>query len=279
MSPSPALSPRAVFLDIDGTYAHHGVVPPAHEDAVRRARANGHRVLLCTGRPRCAVSPRLLAAGFDGVIAGAGAYAEIGGEVLHDEVFPPGLARRTVDALAAYGAVLLLESTAAMYALPPARDAMEARAHRPGMAEAQKELWDDLRAARRVVDTLHGLDFAKVVTLSADVDLTEIAAAIGPEVAAVETSLKDLGKGAGELYLAHVSKAVGIAAVVGSLGFTPAEVIAMGDGPNDIEMLEYAGTAVSIAGGHPDVLALADLVADRPEHAGLAGAFTELGLI
>ena len=279
MTLTAASSPRAIFLDIDGTYAHHGVVPDAHTDAVRRARANGHRVFLCTGRARCAVSPRLLAAGFDGVVAGAGAYAELAGEVLRDEVVPPALARRSVDALVSYGAVALLESTQALYALPVARDAMEDRARRSASAGSQAALWDDLRDAQRVVDSLHGLDFAKAVTLSANADLSVIAAAIGPEVAAVETSLKDLGRGAGELYLAHVSKAVGIAAVVERLALSPADVVAMGDGPNDIEMLEYAGTAVGIAGGHPDVLAIADVVAEGPESAGLAAAFAELGLI
>jgi len=273
-----ASSPRVIFLDIDGTYAHHGVVPDAHIDAVRRARANGHRVLLCTGRARCAVSPRLLAAGFDGVVAGAGAYAELDGEVLRDEVFPPTLARRCVDALAAYGAVALVESTQALYVMPDAQSAMEQRARRSGTG-TQGSIWQDLRDAQRVVDSLYGLDFAKVVTMSAKADLSEVAAAIGPEVAAVETSLKDLGRGAGELYLAHVTKAVGIAAVVERVGLTPADVVGIGDGPNDIEMLQYAGTAVGIAGGHPDVLANADMVAEGPEGAGLTAAFAELGLI
>ncbi|MFW2514658.1 HAD hydrolase family protein [Demequina sp. SO4-13] len=277
--PPVASSPRAIFLDIDGTYASHGVVPQEHVDVVRRARANGHRVLLCTGRARCAVSPRLLAAGFDGVVAGAGAYAEIGGEVLRDEVFPAALARRSVDALAQYGAVAMLESTQALYAMPATRDAMEERAHRPGTPGPQAALWDDLRDARQVVDTLHGLAFAKAVTLSANANLSEVAAAIGPEVAAIETSIQDLGRGAGELYLAHVTKAVGIAAVVERLGITAADVVAAGDGPNDIEMLEYAGTAVGIAGGHPDVLSLADVVAEGPQSAGLAAAFADLGLV
>ncbi len=277
--PSPALSPRIVFLDIDGTYADHGSVPPAHEDAVRRARANGHRVLLCTGRPRSAVSPRLLAAGFDGVVGGAGAYAEVGGKVLRDEVFPADLAERTIDGLQRYNAVCLVEATEAMYVLPDARDIIERRWSRAEAREGQAEVWDDLRAARQVVDSLHGLEFGKVVTLSADADLGTVAAAIGPEVAAIETSIKDLGRGAGELYLAHVNKAVGIAAVAEHLGLSRADVIGVGDGPNDIEMLDYAGTAVAIAGGHPAVLAGADLVAQGPEQAGLVAAFAELGLI
>lgn len=41
----------AVFLDIDGTYLDSSrQVPASAAEAVRTARAKGHRVFLCTGR-------------------------------------------------------------------------------------------------------------------------------------------------------------------------------------------------------------------------------------
>ena len=42
---------RLIFLDIDGTLIEPGrMEPPASAvDAVRKARANGHKVFLCTG--------------------------------------------------------------------------------------------------------------------------------------------------------------------------------------------------------------------------------------
>ena len=68
---APVPSPRwALFLDVDGTYAHRGVVPAGHVAVVRAARARGHAVLLCTGRPRSMLQPRLLEAGFDGAAWG-----------------------------------------------------------------------------------------------------------------------------------------------------------------------------------------------------------------
>ena len=50
---------RAIFLDVDGTYAIHGKVPDAHVGAVRAARAAGHKVFLCTGRPVSALTREL----------------------------------------------------------------------------------------------------------------------------------------------------------------------------------------------------------------------------
>ncbi len=235
-------------------------------------------MLLCTGRPRSIVSDRLLEAGFDGLVCGAGAYVEYDGEVLRNEVFPRELADRTVDVLTRHSAIALLEAPEALYVLPETHEAMERRAPAHDSSAVQAAVWDDLRAARVVVDSLHGLDFGKVVTLSAEVDLGQIAQEIGPEVAAIETSIEDLGRGGGELYMAHINKAVGMAVVVEHLGLTPADVIGIGDGPNDIEMLEYAGTSVGIVGGHPQVIALADALAQGPDDEGLVAAFAELGL-
>lgn len=48
MTASPDSAPQiiAVFLDVDGTYADFGIVPPAHAEAVRAVRSAGHKVLL-----------------------------------------------------------------------------------------------------------------------------------------------------------------------------------------------------------------------------------------
>mgnify|MGYP003378638864 CR=1 FL=1 len=96
---------KTVFLDFDGTYAHNGVVPPAHVRAVGEAQRNGHRVLLCTGRPKALVAADDIAV-FDGLVAAAGGYVEVKGEVL--AVDAPALARLRAEL---EGARLLLEAT------------------------------------------------------------------------------------------------------------------------------------------------------------------------
>ena len=43
---------KLIFLDIDGTFTKAGenVPPESAAQAVRQARANGHKVFICTGR-------------------------------------------------------------------------------------------------------------------------------------------------------------------------------------------------------------------------------------
>lgn len=54
-----------------------------------------------------------------------------------------------------------------------------------------------------------------------------------------------------------VSKASTLELCCAERGITPAEVVAFGDMPNDIEMLTWAGTSYAMGNAHPDVLAAA----------------------
>ncbi|MFC0847236.1 Cof-type HAD-IIB family hydrolase [Streptomyces noboritoensis] len=54
-----------------------------------------------------------------------------------------------------------------------------------------------------------------------------------------------------------VSKASTLELCCAERGITPAEVVAFGDMPNDVEMLTWAGTSYAMGNAHPDVVAAA----------------------
>ncbi|MFB0625749.1 Cof-type HAD-IIB family hydrolase [Streptomyces sp. AB3(2024)] len=54
-----------------------------------------------------------------------------------------------------------------------------------------------------------------------------------------------------------VSKASTLARCCAERGISPAEVVAFGDMPNDVEMLRWAGTSYAMGNAHPDVIAAA----------------------
>jgi hypothetical protein len=60
-----------------------------------------------------------------------------------------------------------------------------------------------------------------------------------------------------ELSAPGVSKAAALADLCARWGVDPAEVAAVGDAPNDLPMLAWAGTAYAVANAHPEVLAAA----------------------
>ncbi|WJH25508.1 HAD family hydrolase [Pseudarthrobacter defluvii] len=279
--------PRAIFLDIDGTYADHGLAPEAHVDAVRMARKLGHLVFVCTGRPLSMVPGHILDAGFDGTITGAGARVEVDGEVLKDARFEPDLAARIVETLDAHHAAYILEAPEALHG----RTGVDRRlrevlgpifAGRPqhdGVLSTDVDPLEDILGPMQYSDDLRATSYAKISCFDSPVPLTRLMETFGPKVGLIPSSLSALGERAGEIFMAGTHKAVGIQVVEARLGLDRADIVAIGDSANDIEMLEYAGVGIAVAGGHPAVLAVADRVTAAPAGNGVALAFAELGLL
>ena len=79
-----------------------------------------------------------------------------------------------------------------------------------------------------------------------------------------------------EISAAGVTKATTLATLAADLGIGADEVIAFGDMPNDLPLLEWAGTSYAMANAHPTVLALADHVAPPNDEDGVAAVLTEV---
>ncbi len=271
---------RAAFLDFDGTLADRGIVPRAQAEAVLAARAAGHAVLLCTGRPASIVAEDV-AALFDGMITSAGGHVRIGGDLLRDVRFPAELGRRTVEALEAHDAAYALEAPEALWCSVSATAQLERRraeAPVPGEGERGRGIVDILEAIR-VPEDLASVSFAKISVWSSPRPIEDLAAEIGPEVGALPNSISQDGRGSGELHLAEIDKADGLRLAAEHLGVHLEDTVAVGDGLNDLGMLRAAGTAVAIRGSRAEVLAAADLEVAPPAERGMEEAFARLGML
>jgi Cof subfamily protein (haloacid dehalogenase superfamily) len=79
-----------------------------------------------------------------------------------------------------------------------------------------------------------------------------------------------------EISAAGVTKASTLALVAEGLGVAAGDVVAFGDMPNDLPMLEWAGTSYAMANAHPSVLAVADHVAPSNDEDGVAAVLARL---
>ena len=79
-----------------------------------------------------------------------------------------------------------------------------------------------------------------------------------------------------EISAAGVTKATTLALLAEEHGLGPDDAVAFGDMPNDLPMLEWAGTSYAMAGAHPSVLALADHVAPGNDEDGVAQVLERL---
>ena len=77
-------TPLAAFFDLDGTLATRNQPPAAVDvEAMRTFKARGNYLFLCTGRSTGYLYQEILDIGFDGIIAGAGAYVLFGDRLLY----------------------------------------------------------------------------------------------------------------------------------------------------------------------------------------------------
>jgi hypothetical protein len=109
--------------------------------------------------------------------------------------------------------------------------------------------------------------------LTADVLLERAREVVGH---LAELSHSNSADGLLEIAAAGVSKASALTRVCAERGFGSEDVIAFGDMPNDLPMLEWAGHAVAVANAHPDLIAVADEVTTSNDDAGVARVLERL---
>lgn len=266
--------PRLLALDIDGTLLAwvegegqtYEKVSPAVYAAVHDALAAGTHIVLASGRSahgmtRIADLLNLPEAASDRlwVVASNGAvifrYAPV--EIVHEETF---------DARAAVAEVLSHH--------PEALVAVEERGvgYRINRPFPAGELTGDMIESD--IDHMVGEPVSRVIirdpSATADdfVALAEKVGLHGTNYVVGWTAWMDLSP-------VGVSKASGLDYVAAELGVSAADVIAIGDGRNDLEMLRWAGRGVAMGQAVDEVKAAADAVTDTVYDDGVA---TELRL-
>lgn len=80
---------KYIFLDIDGTLVDfQGKLADSALEALKAAKANGHKLFVCTGRQRSQIYPWLLEKiTFDGAVCSSGAYVMADGECIAGTCF------------------------------------------------------------------------------------------------------------------------------------------------------------------------------------------------
>lgn len=76
-----------------------------------------------------------------------------------------------------------------------------------------------------------------------------------------------------EIFTPESNKGKGLKYVAEYLNFPQDRIIAIGDGHNDIEMIQYAGLGVVVKNAHPDLLKVADLILDGTPRDGVVQKF------
>lgn len=150
---------------------------------------------------------------------------------------------------------------------------------------AEGSVSDELAAAEvlgrfRTDTDLGSVRFSKATVHGCPMSAESLSDEFGGGVAVLPSSMPGrAGSVDVEVSIAGVDKASGARIVVEALGLRREDVVAVGDGRNDLELIEYAGVGVAVEDGDPLLVAAADRVVPGPRSAGLVDLFTDLGLV
>jgi Cof subfamily protein (haloacid dehalogenase superfamily) len=250
---------------------------------VRQARENGHLVFLCTGRSLAALWPEIVDVGWDGVVAAAGCYVEIEGEVLvHHHLSAPEV-RRVKEFLDARGVEYFLESNDGLFGSDGVAGRMRhllfgSVTDEDVLAELERGLGGFIDSVKVGADPF-AVRINKVSFLDSEVTLDEFRAEFADAFDIIPTTVPLFGPNSGEMALKGVHKAGGIDVLISHLGIDRADTLALGDGFNDLEMLAHVGVGIAMGNAPQQVRDVADETTGSPDEHGIRDAFVRHALI
>lgn len=264
---------RAVVSDLDGTLLRpDGTLGEASRRAIRSLQQAGIPFLAATGRTLYGVRDTL-ASVTDAVALGISSSGAIGyhpgrGETLWREGLEPATVHQVVEALRA---------------IAPGAGIAAFDGERWMVTESYfrvRGMWPSGPVTVASAATLAAARCCALCIADSELESAALAvglagAGVGPEVATVTYAGSQLL----DVVPPTVDKGYGIRRACRLLDIDPADVVAFGDGPNDLALFRAVGLSVAMANADPAVLATADLVAESNRQEGVASMLEELGLV
>ena len=229
---------KLIFLDIDGTLLPPGdmLIPDSTLQALRAARANGHKLFLCTGRNLHMTAPLLEYGCFDGAICSAGGYVLCDGQVLVDLPMEPEQCSGLSAVLEQHGVDYTLESRDDTFAGPKMTARWKFTADAPDKplnseaARWRKAMQDGMRLTP--LSRYDGQPIYKIVYIAEHLrDLDEAKRLYQDQFVFCESNLDTMDDGMvnGELINRKFDKGTGIRAICRHLGHPQEDTIGFGD--------------------------------------------------
>lgn len=259
---------KIVFFDVDGTIYQIGRgMPESTRKAIAKLKENGHIPVMCTGRPKPSVFPEVLEPDFPGMICGAGTYIEYEGRVLRNVLISNQLLLQEVPRLEKIGCCVVLE----------------------GPEYLSCRLNGETRQLFSIVDRLEKEYPERLKEIDLLTDRACKLTAKIPDMAAFERLVPELERAFElaryermpyvEMMPKGISKADGIRILLEELDIPLANTYAFGDGPNDLEMLQYVQYGTAVGNAEESVLRTAKYRTEGMWEDGVARALERYGLI
>lgn len=277
---------KIIFLDVDGTLIdYEAKLPASAAQAVNQARANGHKVYICTGCSKAEIEQRNLCE-LDGMIGGNGAYVEDHGHVVMHQGLSKEDVKHIVDWCNERHLGFYLEANSGMYC----NDYMLEQGPETMVKYAQGKGADLTKAKESSKKFMDGFIHLQGEDLYRD-DVNKISFILSCYQDHLD-SQKEFphliantwgGKGEvalyGDLGPTGITKRHAIEVLLDYLGVDQKDTISFGDAKIDLSMFECCDYNVAMRNGGEEIKAAADYITTDVNDDGLYNAFRYLKLI
>ncbi len=264
---------KLIALDLDGTLlTDEKKIHPYTMEMLQKATAHGVNIMIATGRPFMGIPEELRT--FPGIryamcSNGAKIIDIDSGKVMMENLLPIDKAMEMLEIGRRYDTLQEIYFHDQGYVDAEKMKHLEKYHHNPHM-------WEYFKTTRKQVPDIISLakeknqDMDKVQMLFADLSEREEA---WKEIEKVEgvTQVDSLGYNI-EINAAGVNKGIMLLELGRMLGIKREEIMACGDGQNDITMVEMAGIGVAMENAKDSVKKVADYITDTNEEQGVAKA-------
>ena len=255
---------KAVVLDIDGTLVNEDKnLPPENARILRSVSSRGVKIVLASGRMTACIDPFFDAIGIDGLIM---AY---NGALLRSErkkgrkiVFHRPLTADIVSELIVFS--LKREYQLNLYF----DDALYAQDNK-ALAPFRNIYTERTKADYRLTDIRRfmGSESSKAVLITDPVERERLHAFFQPRIKGAATLIRTDPEYL-EFTAPGVDKGSALQALSDFLGISMADIMAVGDGPNDVDMVAMAGYGVAVQNAEDSVKKVARYVTDKTARQG-----------
>ncbi len=277
------MNKKLLFFDVDGTLVgFDGKMPDSTMDALKKAQKNGHEIFLCTGRSHNQIYDFLLDFGFDGIVGATGCYVEYHGKELLHNTFSREQLKQVVDCFKDTDAGIICQRKDDCVS-PAASEQPFIRAYADNIKLDRitdnpafvKMFFDDDLAD--YPDRYEGIE--SILFCESPYNTEEVRSRVSDEICVETASFRRPEPYSGEITLRVNSKETGIRAVLDHLGKTREDIIAFGDGANDLAMLDFAGYSVVMDNALDAIKEHGDYITAAVDKDGIYLALDHLGLI
>lgn len=265
---------RAIALDLDGTLTNHDkVVTPRTRQALLKAQEQGTVIILASGRPTYGIVP--VAECLELEKRGGYILSYNGGNIVNaktgEKLFSQFLPDAVIPILYKYAK----EKNHALLGYA-GNEIITEMPDDPYVKEESRINKMNIRKVDNLMETLEPHPTKLLMTgdptdmLKAEEKLVEI---LGEKMDIFRSAPFFL-----ELVPKGIDKAQSLLRLLSKINLTPADLMAFGDGYNDLSMLKLAGVGVAMANAAPEVRADADYVTLSNEEDGVAAALLHFGM-